>query len=91
MFGFGLLLQLKLRELGASLLMVGLLTTVRGAVETLGSPAWGAISDSLKRRKPLMIVLVLTSALLYFAYSVIEIPLVFILYSALIAFNHHWD
>jgi len=86
MFGFGLLLQLKLRELGASLLMVGLLTTVRGAVETLGSPAWGAISDSLKRRKPLMIVLVLTSALLYFAYSVIEIPLVFILFSALIAF-----
>ena len=86
MFGFGLLLQLKLRELGASLLMVGLLTTVRGAVEILGSPAWGAISDSLKRRKPLMIVLVLTSALLYFAYSVIEIPLVFILFSALIAF-----
>ncbi|HAY98329.1 MAG TPA: MFS transporter [Mesotoga sp.] len=86
MFGFGLLLQLKLRELGASLLMVGLLTTVRGAVETLGSPAWGAISDSLKRRKPLMIVLVLTSALLYFAYSLIEIPLVFILFSALIAF-----
>jgi len=40
MFGLGLLLQLKLRELGASLLMVGLLTTVRGAVETFGSPAW---------------------------------------------------
>ncbi|MDD2333824.1 MAG: MFS transporter [Mesotoga sp.] len=86
MFGFGLLLQLKLRELGASLLMVGLLTTVRGAVETFGSPAWGAISDGLKKRKLLMILLVLTPALLYFAYSVIEIPIVFILFSSLIAF-----
>ncbi|MBN2219517.1 MAG: MFS transporter [Kosmotogaceae bacterium] len=86
MFGFGLLLQLKLRELGTSLLMVGLLTTVRGAVETFGSPAWGAISDGLKKRKLLMILLVLTPALLYFAYSVIEIPIVFILFSSFIAF-----
>ena len=86
MFSFGMLLQLKLRELGASLLVIGLLTTVRGAVETFGSPAWGAISDGFKKRRYFLLVTTAVPGVLYFFFSVIEIPAGFIMLSGLIAF-----
>ncbi len=86
MFSFGMLLQLKLRELGASLLLIGLLTTVRGAVETFGSPAWGAISDGFKKRRYFLLVTTAVPGVLYFFFSVIEIPAGFIMLSGLIAF-----
>lgn len=86
MFSFGMLLQLRLRELGASLLTIGLLTTVKGGVTSLGAPAWGAISDGFKKRKTLLLMTVLVPGLLYFGFSLIKIPIGFILLAASIAF-----
>ncbi|MFW6119763.1 MAG: MFS transporter [Petrotogales bacterium] len=83
---FGMLLQLRLRELGASVFIISLLTTVRGGVMTFGSPIWGALADEKQYRKSLLIFLVSFPGLLYLLYAFLQVPYHFILIAGAIAF-----
>ncbi len=83
---FGMLLQLRLRELGASVFIISLLTTVRGGVMTFGSPIWGALADEKQYRKSLLIFLVTFPGFLYLLYAFLQVPYHFILLAGAIAF-----
>ncbi|OAA29140.1 MFS transporter [Kosmotoga arenicorallina S304] len=83
---FGMLLQLRLRELGISIVVISALATVRGAFNTLGSPIWGAISDKTSNRKLLLAVTLLIPGILYFLYAFAQLPHQFIFLGAVIAF-----
>ncbi|MGC9383510.1 MAG: hypothetical protein ACP5D6_02775 [Kosmotogaceae bacterium] len=83
---FGMLLQLRLRELGASVFIISLLTTVRGGVMTFGSPIWGALADERQYRKTLLIFLIVFPGFLYLLYAFLQVPYHFILLAGAIAF-----
>ncbi|AKI97376.1 MFS transporter [Kosmotoga pacifica] len=83
---FGMLLQLRLRELGISIVVVSALATVRGAFNTLGSPVWGAVSDRINNRRFLLGITLLVPGLLYILYAFVQLPYQFILLGAVIAF-----
>lgn len=83
---FGMLLQLRLRELGASILLITSLSTIRGAITTLSSPLWGAVSDHLKKRKLFLLMSLGVPALLYPIYAILDIPYTFIIIAGVIAF-----
>ncbi|HIP91929.1 MAG TPA: MFS transporter, partial [Thermotoga sp.] len=51
LFSIGMLLQFRMRDVGASLFMIGFLSTVRGGISTLFPPFWGYMSDRLMNRK----------------------------------------
>jgi len=83
---FGMLLQLRLRELGASVFIISLLTTVRGGIMTFGSPIWGALADERQYRKSLLIFLVVFPGFLYILYAFLQVPYHFIILAGAIAF-----
>jgi len=83
---FGMLLQLRLRELGASVLLITLLSTIRGAITTLSSPVWGAVSDHFKERKLFLLLSLGVPTLLYPIYAILDIPYTFIIIAGVIAF-----
>lgn len=66
--GMNLLLQFRLRELGAPLFVVSILSSVRGGTSTLMSPIWGSISDKTGRRKFILMVSALGTAAFTFLY-----------------------
>ena len=61
-FGMNFLLQFRLRELNAPLFIVGLLLSIRGGISVLMSPLWGSASDRKGKRKVVILVSVLGSA-----------------------------
>ena len=83
---FGILLQLRLRELGVSVVVISALATVRGAFNTLGSPIWGAISDKAANRKLLLTATLLVPGVLYFLYAFMQLSYQFIILGAVTAF-----
>lgn len=83
---FGMLLQLRMRELGASLVVISLLSTIRGGVGAFSAPIWGAISDRQKKRTSLMIFSLVAVGILYPLYVFTDVPLLFLLIAGAIGF-----
>ena len=86
LFSIGMLLQFRMRDVGASLFMIGLLSTVRGGIRTLSSPFWGYMSDRLMKRKVFLVSSLALTSSLYPLYIVVENPVRIILIASLIAF-----
>lgn len=85
-FSFGMVLQLRLREIGASIFVVNLLATVDGGIRTISTPVWGSISDRMKNRGQLLILLSLIPGVMYFGYAFISIPLILVIYKGAVSF-----
>jgi len=85
-FSFGLILQLKMREIGAGIFFISFLSTIRGAIESISAPIWGSVSDRQKSRKPLFSFAILITALFYPLYSLANSILSIYIIGALIAF-----
>ncbi len=85
-FSFGMIMQLKMREIGTGIFLISFLSTVRGAIESFSAPIWGSISDRQKKRKPLFCLTILLPTILYPLYSITDNSLFIYLIAALIAF-----
>ncbi len=59
---FNMLLQSRFREVGASIFVISLISTVTGGVSTVSGAIWGSISDEHKHRKPLLLLSVTLTA-----------------------------
>jgi len=85
LMSFGPLLQFYMRDIGVSLLLISLFSSVQGAITTFMSPAWGAISDVLSSKKIVLLISIVVggaiSIFYYFANNVYEIYMVGIIYS----------
>ncbi len=68
-----------MREIGGSLFMVNMLSTVNGFTQTIATPLWGTISDRQKKRKYLLIPLIIIPSLIYPFFSIVSIPMLLIL------------
>ncbi|MCD6550757.1 MFS transporter [Thermotoga sp.] len=83
---FNLLIQLRMKELGAALFLIGFLSSLRGAVNTFSNLFWGKVSDGLGKRKPFLIASLALASVFYPLYAVEESPLAILMLSAVIAF-----
>ncbi len=83
--GMGLLLQFRMRELGAPLFLVSLVSSIRGGTSSLMSPVWGSMSDKRRKRKLFLILSSAGTALSISLYLVFSSPLNILLVSALVA------
>ncbi|PLV59105.1 MFS transporter [Thermotoga sp. KOL6] len=83
---FNLLIQLRMKEIGATLFLIGLLSSLRGAVGTFSNLFWGRISDKTGRRKPFLISSLVLASAFYPLYAVINSPLSILIISMVIAF-----
>ena len=86
MMAFAMVLQYRLREIGASLFVISLIAAVTGGVQSLTSPVWGKIADSTGLRGRLLLIIGVTAALLYPLYGFLSIPVLFLIVAGLIAF-----
>ena len=84
--GMDLLLQFRLRELGAPLFVVSLLSSVRGGISTFMSPFWGSISDKRGKRKAIILLSAFGSAGFTPLYLVATHPWQVLLVTAAVAF-----
>lgn len=73
------ILQLRMREIGGSLFMVNMLSTINGLTQTIATPIWGAISDNQSRRKYLLIPLIIIPSFFYPFFSIVSIPILLII------------
>ena len=83
--GMGLLLQFRMRELGAPLFLVSLVSSIRGGTSSLMSPVWGSISDKKRKRKLFLILSSVGTALSISLYLVSSSPLSILFVAALVA------
>jgi MFS family permease len=81
-----MLLQLRLRELGASLFLISILSTVKGGISGFSSPFWGSISDTGNKKRLITIVIFLIPAFSYPIYGLSDIPVTFLIITGIIAF-----
>jgi len=81
-----MLLQLKLRELGASLFLISILSTIKGGISGFSSPFWGSLSDTGNKKRLITIVIFLIPALSYPLYGLSDIPITFLIITGIIAF-----
>lgn len=51
LMALGTLLQFYMRDIGTSLFLIGLFSSIQGAITTFFSPIWGSISDILPKKK----------------------------------------
>jgi MFS family permease len=81
----GTLVQLYILDLGGSVVDIGLTVTVATAVSIPAAVIWGAVSDRLKRRRPLIVgsfgAVAVLFVLFLFAHSVSEVSTLYIVYS----------
>jgi MFS family permease len=81
----GTLVQLYILDLGGSVVDIGLTVTLATAVSIPAAVFWGAVSDRLKRRRPLIVGSFAAVAALFvlflFAHSVYEVSTLYIVYS----------
>ncbi|HPE68231.1 MAG TPA: MFS transporter [Thermotogota bacterium] len=85
-FGFNMLLQARLSEMGIGVFWISMLSTIRGGTATLSSPAWGAISDMAKKRVPLLFFSSIALACVYPLFNLAQGVVGFLLVSALATF-----
>ncbi len=83
--GMGLLLQFRMRELGAPLFLVSLVSSIRGGTSSLMSPVWGSISDRKRKRKIFLILSSIGTALSISLYLISDSPLSIMFVAALVA------
>ncbi len=83
--GMGLLLQFRMRELGAPLFLVSLVSSIRGGTSSLMSPVWGSISDKKRKRKIFLILSSIGTAVSISLYLISDSPLSIMLVAALVA------
>ena len=81
-----MLLQLRLRELGASLFLISILSTIKGGISGFSSPFWGSISDIGIKKRLITIVIFLIPAFSYPLYGLSDIPVTFLIITGIIAF-----
>jgi len=81
-----MLLQLRLRELGASLFLISILSTIKGGISGFSSPFWGSISDTGSKKRLITIVIFLIPAFFYPIYGLSDIPVTFLIITGIIAF-----
>lgn len=81
-----MLLQLRLRELGASLFLISILSTIKGGISGFSSPFWGSISDTGNKKRLITIVIFLIPAFFYPIYGLSDIPVTFLIITGIIAF-----
>lgn len=81
-----MLLQLRLRELGASLFLISILSTIKGGISGFSSPFWGSISDTGIKKRLITIVIFLIPAFSYPLYGLSDIPVTFLIITGIIAF-----
>ena len=86
LISLSMLLQLRLRELGASLFLVSILSTVKGGISGFSSPFWGSISDSSSKKKLVTLIIFLIPAFLYPIYGISNIPFTFLIITGILAF-----
>ena len=86
LFSIGMLLQFRMRDVGASLFMIGFLSTVRGGISTLFSPFWGYMSDRLMNRKVFLVSSLALTSSLFPLYIIVEDPIKIIFIASIIAF-----
>jgi len=61
-FTFNMLLQSRFREVGASIFVISLISTVTGGFSTVSGAIWGSLSDEHRSRKPLLLLSVTLTA-----------------------------
>lgn len=86
MMAFAMVLQYRLREVGASLFTVSLVATVTGGVQSVTSPLWGKIADASGLRGRLLLIIGVTAAVLYPLYGFLSLPILFLVLAGAIAF-----
>ena len=83
--GMGLLLQFRMRELGAPLYLVSLVSSISGGTSSVMSPIWGYISDRKRKRKIFLILSSIGTAIAMSLYLVSGSPMRILLVAALVA------
>jgi len=83
---YDMLLQFRMRELSIPLFSIGFLSTLNSGVGTIASPFWGALSDELKSRKKLLLILLSISAVLLPLYPLARRSYHFFLIGAVFTF-----
>lgn len=86
LMAFAMVLQYRLRELGASLFVVSLVAAVTGGVQSITSPLWGKIADATGLRGRLLLIIAIAALILYPLYGFLTIPAVFLFIAGVIAF-----
>ncbi len=85
--GLSVILQLYMAELGAGLIEIGGMSSLRGLFTIVFSPIWGALSDKYGRKRYLMVSSFLTLAVMLFYPFSSKALLILILVSAFAAMN----
>src|SRR6056297_850310 len=85
-FTFNILLQSRFREVGASLFVISLISTVNGGMSTLSAAVWGSISDEHQNRKPLLLVSIGLTAISFPLFLLSDNPLVLLIFLGILAF-----
>ncbi|ACM22474.1 Major facilitator superfamily MFS_1 precursor [Thermotoga neapolitana DSM 4359] len=83
---FNLLIQLRMKEIGATLFLIGLLSSLRGAVNTFSNVFWGRISDRTGKRRVFIISSLVLASAFYPLYAVVDVPSAILIVSMIIAF-----
>ncbi len=86
LMAFAMVLQYRLRELGASLLLISMLAAVTGGMQSITSPLWGKFADSSGLRGRLLLIIGVVAVLLYPLYGFLSLPIMFLLIAGAIAF-----
>lgn len=84
---FNLLIQLRMKEIGATLFLIGLLSSLRGAVNTFSNVFWGRISDRTGKRRVFIISSLVLASAFYPLYAVVDVPSAILIVSMIIAFS----
>jgi MFS family permease len=67
-----MLLQSRFREVGASIFIISLISTITGASSTISGAVWGSISDEHKSRKPLLMLSIIFTALSFLLFLITD-------------------
>jgi len=82
---FGTLLQFYMKDIGTSLFLIGLFSSIQGIITTFFSPIWGSVSDILPKKKIALALSVglggFAAIFYYFTNSTLEIYLVGIFFA----------
>lgn len=83
--GFGPLLQFYMKDIGTSLFLISIFSSIQGTITTFMAPVWGAVSDIIPSKKLILAMSVtiggIVSIFYYFADNVYEIYSVGIIYT----------
>ncbi len=85
MMAFAMVLQYRLRDIGASLFLISLLAAVTGGVQSISSPLWGKLADLSGLRGRLLLLIGIAAALLYPLYGFLSLPILFLVIAGIIA------